>query len=361
MVIHQIFMTQNSVRKHKWKDKLISSSLPLEFEAAQILISKKFWITADYTYARTNESGISTDFSVDINANIYTPYLDPNEVTSSLELLIECKQRSPDHKWLFLPDINKGVFSPITLGRTLHAIDEFSSSFLDQNATVDFDKRGPFCYKGIEIDERTGNVHDSEIKHGISQLQYALPRLISNGIRSYSQEMPFFFCPILLTTSKLMILNRGVKIDGFEKMGTIEEIAKPVPYLYLYSDFGPGFQKYCEYEFSWLKDNKSWTSLDKYRLERGEWDFQLPSNLSKALSMGRESGYFQQFVVCSLDYFPVLLNRIKKITAKAVENMSNDHSFNLTIQELEEKIKSNTQKRGVSNEGYLPPRAGDTR
>jgi hypothetical protein len=33
-----------------WKSRLISSSLPLEFEAARILISEKFHIQSDYTY-----------------------------------------------------------------------------------------------------------------------------------------------------------------------------------------------------------------------------------------------------------------------------------------------------------------------
>jgi hypothetical protein len=58
----------------KWKSKLISSSLPLEFEVAKFLVSQGFSVSADYTYAR-DDSGIVKDFSVGLQATAYLPFL----------------------------------------------------------------------------------------------------------------------------------------------------------------------------------------------------------------------------------------------------------------------------------------------
>ena len=56
--------------KGKWKDCLLSSSLPFEFEIAKLLASAGFFISADYTYSRT-DAGVTKDFSVDIEASGY--------------------------------------------------------------------------------------------------------------------------------------------------------------------------------------------------------------------------------------------------------------------------------------------------
>ena len=67
-------------KSNKWKSKLISSSLPLEFEVAKYFVSKGFSVTADYTYARAdytyarNDSGTVKDFSVDLKASAYLPF-----------------------------------------------------------------------------------------------------------------------------------------------------------------------------------------------------------------------------------------------------------------------------------------------
>jgi hypothetical protein len=182
-----------------WKSELISSSIPLEFDAARILVSHGFAITSDYTYAR-DDSGTVKDFSVDLFARATTPFTNPNKLTSELELLVECKQRNPNTRWLFFPEINRLDFSPITVGVTLRSVDNFFKGFFPPNATIDFDKQGPFCYKGIEIDEISGIVHDSQLRHGISQLQYAMPRLLTNSIEfqlgSHEEDnIPFFSAP----------------------------------------------------------------------------------------------------------------------------------------------------------------------
>lgn len=202
---------------NKWKSKLVSSSFPLEFEVAKKLVKHGFSITADYVYAR-NDSGVIKDFSVDLAATAYLPFSNPNSINSKISLLVECKQRHQNVKWLFFPDPNRPNLSPFTLGYTIRAVDEFSRKFFKPNTTVEVDIDVPCCYKGVEIDEGNNNksdqqkdndkqkdtsrVYDSELKHGVSQLQYALPRLSSDLVLINFDELPFLICPILLTTSE---------------------------------------------------------------------------------------------------------------------------------------------------------------
>lgn len=100
LLLRVVINNDRTNKNKKWKDKLISSSLPLEFEAAKILVSKKFSITSDYSYAR-DDSGVIKNFSVDILARIYTPFSNPNKVTASLELLVECKQKNQKQNGFF--------------------------------------------------------------------------------------------------------------------------------------------------------------------------------------------------------------------------------------------------------------------
>lgn len=312
-------------KSHNWKDKLISSSLPLEFEAAKILVSNKFWITADYTYPR-EISGVPTDFSVDLKAQAHTPFTNQNKMTASLELLVECKQRSPNIKWLFLPNLNKDdeIYPEYRIGCTLHVVDQFNCKFVHRFSTTEFDENGPFCYKGIEIDESNGSVRDSEIKHGISQLQYAIPRLISQNIDFC--EGPFFYCPILLTTSDLMVMNRSVTINDVKDATSLDEIAKKVPYLFFSSDCNSDFEKHCNNMFT-QSLKRDLTGLDKYRKDHGEWDVNLPFSVRNFLYKGADKDYFTQFVVCSMDNFPALIRKIKQVTTKAVRKISDHREF----------------------------------
>ena len=87
--------------KRKWKHSLLSSSLPLEFEIAKLLASLEFAIDADYTFSRT-DAGETKDFSVDIFATKYTRQPEPDPTRVDLLILVECKFRTPQKRWLFL-------------------------------------------------------------------------------------------------------------------------------------------------------------------------------------------------------------------------------------------------------------------
>lgn len=315
----------------KWKDKLISSSFPLEYEAAKILVENNFMIDSDYTYSRS-DLGTQKDFSVDINATAYIPYENDNEIESEINILVECKQRKKSVKWLFLPDPNKDDFSSFTLGHTLNVIDEFSKEFIESNATISLDENTPLCYKGIEVDINDGRVYDNELRHGLHQLQYAMPRLLKDNIihSVYSHEednKPFFMCSILLTTATLHVANKSLSIAKVEDSSDIEDISDTVPYLITYLDHGPDFKEHCKNEFKELNvinlNNPGIKSISEYRKENGEYPHLLPEKLAKSLQNANTSelhNYFSQMIVCNIDEFPKLIQEIQKITTKVVDN-----------------------------------------
>lgn len=315
----------------KWKDKLVSSSFPLEYEAAKILVKNHFIVDSDYTYSRS-DLGTKKDFSVDINATAYIPYTNDNKIDSEINILVECKQRKKSVKWLFLPDPNKDDFSSLTLGRTINVIDNFSKEFIEANATVSLDENTFLCYKGIEIDTNDGRVYDNELRHGLHQLQYALPRLLKENIihNIFGHEednKPFFICTILLTTATLHVAKKMLTISKVEESSNIEDFSKEVPYLITYLDHGPDFKEHCKNEFKDLNEidmnNSVVKSISEYRQKNGEYNFLLPENLAKSLQRANTSElheYFTQMIVCNMDEFPNLIKEIKKITTKATRN-----------------------------------------
>jgi len=316
----------------KWKDKLISSSFPLEYEASKILIKNHFSIDGDYSYSR-NDLGTTKDFSVDICAMGYVPYTNKNKISASTDILIECKQRKSSVKWLFLPDANRGDMSSFTLGCTLNAVDQFSKHFFEGNATIDLDKNTPLCYKGIEIDINDGRVYDNELRHGLHQLQYAMPRLfkdnIFNNLSIHDEDnIPFFICSILLTTAPLYVADKTFSINKVEQASNIEDIAKEVPWLVTYLDTSPDFQEHCKKEFKELEHvihtNSTMKSISEYRKNNGEYDHLLPEHLTKSLQYG-SSSYFSQIIVCNINEFPNLIKEIKRITSKATRSKKTHH------------------------------------
>lgn len=309
----------------KWKSKLLSSSLPLEFEAAKQLVTMGFSVSADYKYAR-NDLGTLRDFSVDIHATSYTPFSNPNKISPSLELLVECKYRTRNRHWLFFPDPNKEDFAPFTVGETVRAIDNFSMKYFKSNTTVEFDLSLPFCYKGIEVNETSDNVYEAEFQHGNHQLQYALPQLLiqtaSFNVGQLDEGVPFLFCPILLSTAQLFVVNRQANIELVERSSSLVDLAQLVPYLVFYSDYGPDFEIHCKQQSKLLKNYhfNNLSVVDEHRLENGEYEFKLPSSIFTDLidaNRSRLHSYFTQFVVCNIQSFPILLENLKVVASKS--------------------------------------------
>ena len=322
-------------KNQKWKDKLLSSSFPLEYEAMKLIASEGFSVSSEYTYSRF-DGNAKKDFSVDIDALDFTPFGNPNEVTSDVHFLVECKYRKSGTNWLFLPDPSNDDYSPFTLGQTIRAVDNFTKINLGRDCVVDFDENEylPFCIKGVEIDTVNAAAHDGQIRHGLSQLQYALPAMFENLINSSSYEapdenIPFFICPILLTNAPLFVAKENFSMDLVTNSESIEDIAIQVPYLVTYQDISPDFTEHCRNEFG-EKLHFDLTFLEKigaHRSSLGAYEFELPIKLIESLIEGKRSelkGYFTQFIVCSWESFPELINDLKNSITQAMNNVESD-------------------------------------
>ncbi|HCG7916523.1 TPA: hypothetical protein NJ492_004466 [Vibrio parahaemolyticus] len=313
----------------KWKDKLLSSSFPLEFEAMKELSKDGFSVSSEFAYSRL-DGDTRKDFSVDIDALCFTPFENEDDVTGSVHLLIECKYRKKGTKWLFLPDPNRSDYSPFTLGQTIRAIDNFSYDVLPPNCVVPFDEKEglEFCFKGVEVDTANASAHDGQIRHGLSQLQYALPPLLTHSIM-FGSNIPFFICPILLTNAPLYVANKDFSMVLVQESNEIENMAKEVPYLVTYQDVSPDFTQHCVSEFNanFKYSFEELESIGAFRLSEGEYEHQLPIPLVKSLTTGELStlkGYFTQFIVCNWDHFPTLISDIKANISMAMETVKTD-------------------------------------
>ena len=302
----------------KWKSNLLKSSLPLEYEVARDLVSAGFAVYPDYKYRRA-DSGVLKEFSVDIEAMAFTPFSNPNKIESVVQLLIECKHRFPPVKWLFVPEPNTPDFAVAGPGHTLRCIDGFSRVMLNRNGTSGFDHDLAFCFKGTEVNTDGGEVHSAELQHGVAQLQFALPRLVSQGI---AWGDPVFFCPVLLTNAELFVCRKtmsGVDVEAADLL----DFSRKVPYLVLYVDYGPEFEEHCKAECQSLLSltrSKEIKELNEYR-KRAGGKVHLPLEMARSFARGERSylvSYFTQFVVCHRPHFKALLRQLKKVISRAM-------------------------------------------
>lgn len=308
--------------KKEWKKGFLSSGFPLEFETAKILAKNRIALGPDYCYERV-EAGQTKDFSVDLHGTLFFPTSNPNEITASLQLLVECKYRTRNKTWVFLPDVNIPEFSLYSYP-LIKAIDEFSFCRVFKKPLERFDENIPLCFKGTEIDLSNNTAYDSEIRHGISQLQYALPLLISRNILevAYSHPddvCPFFVLPILVTTAELRVLKEGTTLAKVEETDILADIAEKAPYVALSNSFGQDFVEHAKRQFKELAsidDYENVEDIEKRLRASGLefYEFKLPSSIGKALAEGKWlEEYCSQFMVCSFDALPEMLDQVKQV------------------------------------------------
>lgn len=301
----------------KWKSHLLSSGLPLEFAVARILASKRFAVEADYTYAR-EDAGILKDFSVDISAWGFPPVADPDELTAELRLLVECKYRHDGTRWLFTPDPNDPDFA-VVQRRPISMWTEFTWRNLDRRPLNQLQETLGVALKGTEI--RGDGVFDSELRHGALQLQYALPRLLSEAIdfnlTSHPEDNhPFLLLPILVTTAELWMATEDWGVEQVRAAEDLSDFADSLPYLVLHSYPGPDFVRHAHRELEGLKeltDHDSLDSLEKIAASEDVPEYQRPMATLDRIISGRGNTYshfFSAFLVCSVGALPPLIDEI---------------------------------------------------
>ena len=308
----------------KWKSRLLSSSIPLEYEAAKILSDLDFGVSFDYTYYR-KDGEFKKEFSTDIKGYHLFPINTEQEIDASLTLVAECKYREEGKKWIFLPDINKPESSIFTLGNTIKSLAGFSAIKNETKLVAEFENQFEFALKGIEINLTTGDVYDKDIRHGISQLKFSLPYLVKDQIESnvfghLEDAKPAYLVTVLITNAELFILNEGFSIERIKKSENLEDLAKQVPYLICHSEIGPdftehhkeifeGFYSACEgvenlLEFESFQETQK---DEKYKM------YYSPVGKCKELEQSAYytmRQYYSQHFICSFKHFPEFMSKL---------------------------------------------------
>ncbi len=320
----------------KWKSRLLSSSIPLEFEAAKVLVDQNMSISYDYSFPR-KEGADYKEFSCDLKGLGFVPLNNDDRVDAIIELLVECKYRDEGKGWVFLPELDLFDFSNQTLGYATRGITSFSKKIVSQKPIYDFEQIFSFSPKGVEVNFNNGDVFDKDIRHGILQLKYALPYLIRDAILEnvyghIDDAIPRFIVPILVTNADLYLINKEFSIESLKKCNEIEEIAEKVPYLLFYSDIGSDFTEHHKRIFkNFYDDVKGNTSL--FEFENYQFQFkdrygiyQSPIRECEELENSYRSillSYYTHFIICSFDHFKTLVRQIFSSIEQSVY-MKND-------------------------------------
>ena len=267
----------------KWKDALLSSSLPLEHLVAKKLAQSSFHIEGEYSYTRQSEQDVKKEFSVDLLARL--PLVDEAQHGhwGNLDVLIECKYTWENMMWIFSP--HPTTLSPISILKHPVTINQYLCT-----RRIDYDH--PFyhdvkyCLRGTQFDKEGGKKKDdpSGISKGISQLRYATPSLVLDGI-SYQITAPVdnslhiqIVCPILVTSAPLYVINSELDaLKDFRDASELSDVAEEVDVLIVSQASGPQLQEYCGNLFdTFLADNRVaggyMEALGKILVKKGAWE-----------------------------------------------------------------------------------------
>lgn len=309
-------------KKNKWKDRLFSSSLPLEFEVAKFLAGREYAVDFNYSYQR-QDGGEQKEFSFDIQANMYYPFKWDSPIKMNFDLLIECKYRNPSVSWLFIPEINCAHHQESYLRNTIRFDDAF---------TFDHHEHGPFglpvcesALKAMEVNISNGEVHESDITHGAYQLLFALPyfleRHVSRNLASDHSEMyPYLVCPILVTTAKLLLLKEDFSIKTLKESQDVLSLATEEPYLQLHTSLPPSFGTHCANIFNQIPNPHqvaNYKKLLEIRKVKFGKNLSLPKSMYSQPDLrlwdykNATPDLFSSVLVCNLDHFPKLIEEIE--------------------------------------------------
>jgi hypothetical protein len=321
----------------KWKAALLSSSFPLETVVAKMLSARHFAILTDYAFA-TQLKRDARDWSVDIRAVSYLPFVRNRPPNADIELLVECKYRAPGCTWLFFEDPNPGGFSMVSHGATLRCVDSLSISKVAENATVSFDHTVKFALKVMEVSsDGVGppRVDDAEARHGMLQLQYAIPRLIQEYVTANLEEfsrfkgdaLPLFFMPILVTNADLRLVRGTLTTERVVKAKTIAEFGDQISRCVVYVDPSPEYRSHWVESLSVLKsvlNEDAIGRLDSARQRHFNEDgISGTVAIIKAMLAGGRSSLKRlssQVLVCNVDAFDRTVAEILRAVGSALKS-----------------------------------------
>lgn len=208
---------------NKWKDFLLKSGVPLEFEIKKTLKDLGFDSYSEFSYLRPDEQNIVNEFSYDIDSSL--------RIDNHLfELMVECKYRDESTNWIFIPEeYNESDRGAGTMS-FLNTNDYFyKKEFPDFYKFINFDTVAPLCSKGIELNSSGQN--PKTITQAISQLCYGMIDKVIEGMKQQLEEsedtehLVFHHIPIIITTANLYRLKNDVTISEIKNAENINSIA----------------------------------------------------------------------------------------------------------------------------------------
>lgn len=165
----QIIASNEEGDEMKWKHRLLSSSLPLEYEVAKILTANGFFVSSDFQFQNVSPAGKG---SMDLLAWRQIRPSSPRGEALELFLLVECKYRNPSNSVLFFPQPapnEKKARAPVLLS----CQDRFSFEHVGKSALHDFNSGFSLAMKAAEINTKDHVVSDAELRSGLDQLLHA--------------------------------------------------------------------------------------------------------------------------------------------------------------------------------------------
>ncbi len=314
-----------------WKEALLLSDMPLEFAAARVLVSEGFSVNSDFRYA-WGEEETGKDAAVDLHGKLLSPFPESPEKFLLTEVLADCRHRRPDTVGIFLPDPNPPGTSPLPSGKSIRLMDQFSAFVMERDSIRAFDTSLPFCYKGLEVNLKSGETDENVFRKGLWHLQNPLPRLITDNILDFlsgprENNRPFLFCPVLLTTSALYVMKADISMEEIERAAEVRELGEEVPWLLMYADMSPVFRKRCMDESARLNSLLRTEKAMEIEMRKARYynsRIHLPFTIIDALNAADYyymSIFFSRFVICNYTRFAELIRKIKKTALTALSTL----------------------------------------
>ena len=231
-------------KETKWKDFLLKSGIPLEYEVMYLLNQHGCVGNYEYTYLREDENEVINEFSYDINAS----YIKGNDF---FDLMIECKYRDPSTNWVFTPE-NYGGINEIESHGFLNPIDHFTKQ--NKFLPLPFEPLGQLCGKGIELTSNGPN--PKTITQAVSQLSYAMAEKVINAMEHQidellaTSEFIFYNIPIIVTTANLYRINENTTMKDIKQSNNVDDIGTKEDCLILNGNIGTNLQRFSMSKFS---------------------------------------------------------------------------------------------------------------
>ncbi|WP_259068965.1 hypothetical protein HDF24_05940 [Mucilaginibacter sp. X4EP1] len=269
----------NTPNNNKWKEFLLKSGLPLEFEVKKVLDKSGFWTKNEFSYLRKNENEVLTEFSFDLDAEILIK-------DNLFELLVECKYRDESTNWLFIPeeynDSTRGIGTTDFLNTNAFF---YTKKYFDLHYTMlNIIKVAPLCSKGIEI-TTTGN-NPKSIDQAIAQLSYGIVDKVILAMERQLSDDDYFHLiyhhvPIVITTANLFKLKKNTSINSIKNASQISDLATAYDILLIEPSSSLDLKNYAYKKLNDFEEkySKKYLNerLDKKFKERGR-DFEYYKN-----------------------------------------------------------------------------------